>query len=221
MSGTKVLSSVRRQSDEYSIRFDDRFGWIVAHVSDATGVLSIASDWGNWSHRWDTRHLGFPTLTEFILKRPDVHYLANKLIGYGRDRQVSIAKTRQSFRETVCSNRRAKLLSRVKAEELWAEVGLWEGGDLPGDFTCEDLVYEDTSEFMNLKEIVLPALLNAMRNNPAKAEAAMTDHEAAVSKIRETYESGGPVLGLHSRADVGVLLREIARLEEKLRRQET
>lgn len=217
MSHEKIVSSTRRQSDEYSIRFE-HFGWIVAHVSDATGVLSIASDWGNWSYRWNTQHLGHPTLTEFLLAG-DIHYIANKLIAYGRDRYANLDKTRKVFRETVCASRRAKLLSRAAAQELWSEISLWEGGELPGEFTWEDVVFEDTPEFMNLKEIVLPALLDVMRSSPAETDAATM--QTAVSKIRETYESGGPVLGLHSRADVGVLLREIARLEETLRHRGT
>lgn len=220
VSGESVVSSQRRMADEYSIQFE-HFGWIVAHVSEATGVLSIASDWGNWSHRWDTRHLGCPTLTEFLIKRRDVHYLAGKLIGYGRDRQVSIGKTRQAFRKAVCFDRRARLLSRAKAAELWSEIGLWEDDDdLPGEFTWEDLVYEDTPEFLNLKEIVLPALLDAMTQLADDRFASMfapMEETDAVDKIRDVYESGSPITGLHGRADIGVLLREIDRLQELLR----
>lgn len=208
MSDTKVLSSVRRQSDEYSIRFE-HFGWIVAHVSDATGVLSIASDWGNWSYRWNTQHLGHPTLTEFLLAA-DIRYIANKLIAYGRDRYANLNETRKSFRETVCANRRAKLLSRAAAAELWAEIEAWEGGELPGEFTWEDIVYEDTPEFRALKEIVLPSLLCAMKE---PVLPVLPDVDPRVIEIREVYRSGGPILGLHSRADIGVLLAEIDLLQ--------
>jgi hypothetical protein len=65
----------------YTFRADDRFGWAICTVNDATGELAITSDWGNWSHIWNPQHLGRPSLTHFIGDRSDCDYLANKLLG--------------------------------------------------------------------------------------------------------------------------------------------
>ncbi len=58
-------------------------GWALATVNDATGELAIQSDWGNWSFRWNTDHIGCESLTHFIAGRftgdGDCDYLANKL----------------------------------------------------------------------------------------------------------------------------------------------
>lgn len=42
----------------------------------------------------------------------------------------------------------------------------------------------------------------------------------ATEEIRKTYEAGGPIHGLHSRADIGILLAEIDALHVELLRAE-
>lgn len=85
------------------------WGWALATINDATGELSIQSDWGSWSYRWHAA--GMPerngrrvTLTEFIGEREGHHYLADKLAGRERD-EFDPHETVASFRKMLCKAR--------------------------------------------------------------------------------------------------------------------
>lgn len=173
----KPVHVTRRACTEYSIRFD-RFGWIVAHVSDATGVLSIASDWGSWSHRWNIDHLGYPTLTEFLIGRRDIHYIANKLVPRGREDVLDEKASKDEFKKAICEARRIRDLSRDDARDAWYEIEEWQANDhsLPcSEWLSEPynyLVYADSSEYLALKDIVLPALLDAISSGIVASAAS-------------------------------------------------
>lgn len=98
--------------------------WALCTVNDATGELLITSDWGNWSHRWNTdpRSLGHPTLTAFIGERGDVDYLARKLQREGRGGLAfSAGATVKELRRLLCERRledgRERLENRLDPEE--------------------------------------------------------------------------------------------------------
>ena len=100
---TLTLTSTAATAMTYTFHADDRFGWAICTVNDATGELAITSDWGNWSHIWNPRHLGRPSLTHFIGDRSDYDYLANKLLGradcWVLDADATIAKWRRRLAE--------------------------------------------------------------------------------------------------------------------------
>lgn len=122
----------------YSFRFDG-FGWAIVVVSDATGVLSILSDWGNWSHRWHIDHLGAPTLHHF-LARTDYHYVGSKV---GVPEWVgSVEATARGLKRRICERRRESganyqrdryatrtamsySLSKAEAREAWEAIEAW------------------------------------------------------------------------------------------------
>lgn len=64
------------------------FGWAAVYV-DHWGILTIASDWGSWSHAWggSPKTWGAPTFNDFLRGMSSPHYLADKL-SYGRTRTV-------------------------------------------------------------------------------------------------------------------------------------
>ena len=81
-------------------------GWALCTVNDATGELLIMSDWGNWSHRWNPKHLGSPSLTHFISVRRGYDYLANKLLGSRDARVLDAEATIRKWRRRLCEIRR-------------------------------------------------------------------------------------------------------------------
>lgn len=101
------------------------FGWANCTVNDATGELTIQSDWGNWSHRWgsDPGNLGAPNLTAFIGGRDDVDYLARKLQREGHAGQRWSAKlTARALRRHLCERRlehgREQIEGRLEPEDM-------------------------------------------------------------------------------------------------------
>lgn len=114
----------------FNAKGDRTFGWACCTVNDRTGELSIQSDWGDWSYRWDIGGLGKgKTLTEFICDRTDIDYLANKL---NRGRSVFDAEgTIRRLRAEIVTHRRddgqiqlATQLGTVRpCEQAWANAG--------------------------------------------------------------------------------------------------
>jgi hypothetical protein len=124
----------------YSFRREDgqHGDWAICTVNDATGELSIQSDWGSWTHRWgsDPKHLGAPTLTAFIADRSSCHYLAGKLSaeeGRQAARRFDAEATIAEFRGLLLERRKddAKrdrrrgggFLDRETARYIWDELG--------------------------------------------------------------------------------------------------
>lgn len=126
------------------------FGWAICTVNDRTGELMIVSDWGNWSYLWGTKHLGVPTLTEFIgnprrAQTGDYDYLANKLLGRQDCWVIDADATIDAWRKKLCEKRYAEgheatywgrrpddipvfvghpfALTKYHARELWDELG--------------------------------------------------------------------------------------------------
>ena len=90
----------------------DRSGWACCTVNDATGELSITSDWGNWAYRWNVQHLGrgsdqkVVTLTYFLSDRTSYDYLACKLCNRDEENQFDGDKTLAACREALLRARR-------------------------------------------------------------------------------------------------------------------
>lgn len=103
----KLTFVAKRVATAYEFR-GEALGWAICTINDATGELSIQSDWGNWSHRWspDPENLGAPTLTAFIGGRGDVDYIARKLQNEGRSGVAfSVDATAGELCKRLCERR--------------------------------------------------------------------------------------------------------------------
>lgn len=155
-------------------------GWATATVNDATGELSIQSDWtGACAYRWHVDHLGCPTLTEFLARDRDFDYLVDKLLPSDRRKRFCPKATVEEMRRRVVERRWSGGLDRATARELWDGLGELAGYDDAGDFfdhleddtgygdrfsdTFEDAREVPTSEATALERIILPALVEACR----------------------------------------------------------
>lgn len=174
----------------YSFCCDGSFsGWACCTVNDVTGELGIQSDWGSWSYRWSTASLGCPSLTHFLGDRGSVNYMARKLNGDGQ--AFSAKASRDALRARICERRledgrlerhhpQRQLLSKEEARDCWDQLGdiANDCGNNSLDIFVQQLYQidgfgkvteephyhlatEQTSADRALREIVLPALIEA------------------------------------------------------------
>jgi hypothetical protein len=172
---------LRPQADDH--RFPTE--WALCTVSDATGELTVCSDWGNFTHLWSARpeHLGAPSLTHFLAARGSAHYLADKLTS--RDRKLrqcfSPEKTVKHLCEIAGARYRDGDVSKAECRRLvealrellthdvdeerdfvdrFYEV---EGHDKIASEPWECFQHEPTSAYLVLLHSILPALIAACR----------------------------------------------------------
>jgi hypothetical protein len=134
------LVATHQSARTYHFRSTEQLGvWALCTVNDVTGELLIMSDWGNWSHIWNPRHIGCPSLTHFIADRQGYDYLANKLLGYDEVRVLDADATIARWRKKLCAARliegregaddppyylpREKRLDKHLAREIWDRIG--------------------------------------------------------------------------------------------------
>jgi hypothetical protein len=100
----------------------EHFGWACCTVNESTGELAITSDWGNWAHRWNPRHLGSPSLHAF-LGEGSLDYIANKLMPLGDRREFDPHETSKYIRARVLERRRSRMIDEYEARGYWDALG--------------------------------------------------------------------------------------------------
>ena len=133
---TFAITKVTAGSVTYHLRprDGDRGEWALATVNDETGELAISSDWGNWTFRWNTAHLGRPSLTHFIADRDPGHceYLADKLSSREEREIFDVDETVRHMQRVLCAARLTwgrDLIDYYRDEELEDRVDV--GDDDP------------------------------------------------------------------------------------------
>jgi len=172
----------------YSFR-GEPFGWACYSINEVTGELAITSDWGNWSFRWNPKHLGEPSLHAF-LGRGSFDYIANKLTPRGDRQEFDAYATSQRIRAKVLEYRRSLRIDEYEARGYWDALGslastdnvelylerLYQagGGDLCKRLDlnepCEALQHRESSEYRTLMTVLLPALCEVCKSEAHKYE---------------------------------------------------
>lgn len=169
----------------YSFR-GEHCAWACCTVNEDTGELSITSDWGNWSFRWNIGHIGSPSLHAFI-GRGSLDYLANKLTPGGSRDQFDPDATTAEFRKLVLEARRELRIDKDAAREYWEELGSLAAdcGDscdlylerfyhteMARDMSVDEpwgyTQTRSSSEYRALMEIVLPPLCAVCKDEAPK-----------------------------------------------------
>lgn len=191
-----VLASMSSAQTYLFLARDGHAGWASCTVSDATGEVSIQSDWGDGAHRWYTGSgLGAPSLTHFLAQcHDDSDYLARKLLGRdGMERFDPDATTQNLFRGIIAARRNGDI-SREQAREAWDALGYADDlahmgradayvANVPDEVrnlldVGEHAAYVASSEARAFKGWILPALTAACRAE-AERRAAQSALPAA------------------------------------------
>jgi hypothetical protein len=166
---------------------DHRFPteWALCTVNDATGELTVCSDWGNFTYLWSARpeHLGASSLTHFIAGRGSANYLADKLTSHERKarHRFSPEKTVKHLCQLAGERYRDRDVDKFECKRL--VVGLREllthdvdeerdfvdrfyeidGHDKIASEPWECFQHEPTSAYLVLLHSILPALIAACK----------------------------------------------------------
>jgi len=117
------------EAKSYSFQFEKGYSWAIYTVNDHTGEFSIQSDWGDYTYRWDIRHLGktdgrLTTLHEF-LTHAESHYIVKKFAQNKHHtfrKEFDDAATKTDLLNSICERRREQEITKDDAREAWSEI---------------------------------------------------------------------------------------------------
>ena len=94
--------------------------WSVVFVDQELGLLSIASDWGNFMHWWGVTGRVYHDFRRELL-RFNTEYLENKLSDH-ENMCFDAEETIKLVREHLCAERRTGEITAEQAREDWNDV---------------------------------------------------------------------------------------------------
>lgn len=125
-----------------------RHATTLATLNDETGELSLHTDWGNWSYRWNVSPSALGTakgFTDFVANA-GVEYLQAKLLGKDDARDFDFDATVEALRESLKREGLAPELRSAALSEL---------EDIEDD-SCDDA--DSFMAFLNHKTAVMEAV---------------------------------------------------------------
>jgi len=165
------------------------YGWINAYVDNQQGTLLIASDWGDWTHRWGLA--GMPpgkSVDQFLFARSEGHwdYVANKLLrgeNNEYDHEATQSAVRKRLAEAFREEHGGKDADRYKKEEYRDAIYGVECAETFDELCEHDAInafymvgYEDigycaSQAYRDLTERILPHLARAWQDATYPAAA--------------------------------------------------
>lgn len=155
-------------------------GWASLTWNDSTGEVAVQSDWLDGTYRWNTKALGeSKDLGHFLAHRASPDYICRKLF-VNKQQELDIDGMKKSIRAMIVDGRRHYEIDREHARRMWDEVGFiftysatesdiyhqLIGSELE-DFVNRDVEsvfkYREPPIFTQMKETIVPALLEAIR----------------------------------------------------------
>lgn len=178
-----------RSATVYSFRGSGQWrDWFIATIDDDAAVLSITSDYGEWSHRWPSER---ETLTHSLAWSFDRHYVSGKLTTREQRQVYDPAATEKRIREHILEWRRQGDLTKEDARTAWDgldDLDTWENeqclvgelhdldatlkspGALFGWEAYECLQHKPRASYVHLRDTYLPALAQRLRTLPREVE---------------------------------------------------
>lgn len=172
-----IKSLARHTAEVFHFRYERACGWAIFTVCEATGELSVQSDWGEASYRWNPQHLGIDgddRLKRF-LARGNGDYVVRKLaINQPRLREqvIDYRATRRAAIEAIGAQHMDRKTRRALAEWL-QELELDEheamchaGPGIHGLFEpWETVVRVDDTNTVFWIQKLLPSFMTWLRDN--------------------------------------------------------
>ena len=107
--------------------------WAIAIVHEASCVLSLVNDHGNWSNRWNRG--GLPKGHSFhdFLSRCSTDYVLRKIMEPEQRERIDSEATKSLLREYIVDARRHGRASKEDARDAWDALDDWDPEE-PGSY---------------------------------------------------------------------------------------
>lgn len=179
MDELELVRQTTTQATAYSFRFE--WGWAIFTLNDATGELSIHSDWGTYGHRWHIDALPKGHSLTTFLAGTNGHYVTGKLQSDTRSKELEddfdVANSLKDIKESILDARRERHITAQYARELveaadeWAKEFSLRIEDCPEELSahlCEPweyLRYRKSARWLFIQDKLWPFFTAWLRDN--------------------------------------------------------
>lgn len=181
----KIDEVIKRECEFYRIRMNSGWDWILATFDEKSGMVAIHSSFVTCAYSWPMPGRGKETLKEFFLDA-GADYLCDKF-SYDHERtfhsQFSFSKSVKRIKKLIRDDRRTNQITKEDAREWYEHLDDMDDAEDPtyfqqqladvgfdnklidhmGSDWYEYLQYVPSSRFNALKNVVIPAIKNILK----------------------------------------------------------